>query len=141
MVLIIECRIPSYTNRSLSIIKDQIKSLQENNNSINYYSFHEFNSNFSRTNKKNNLKIPLILCFSVEENEDNYKLCIPSLKKIKGLLIDCIYLENIKINLIFASKNYLKLNNNEISQNYIKNKKNIILENRYIYELLNGSLL
>lgn len=100
---------------NITQVQNNLLNIAENYDSHNYYFSYEENL------YKKNINIICIFNLSFENNEiKNMTICINEIRNIKKVNLDCIFEENNKYRLIYASKYYLQTIEKDSVSNYKK---------------------
>jgi len=114
---------------SLNAKEPNIHKVQDMLLNISFsYGAHNYYFTFEETILKKNIIITCIFNLSFENNEiKNMTMCINEIRNLAKVNLDCIFEENNKYRLIYASKYYL----HSIEQNSVSNYKKFHRERSY----------
>jgi hypothetical protein len=100
---------------NITKVQHELLNIAENYDAHNYYFSYEENI------YKKNINIMCIFNVSFENSEiKNMTICINEIRNIDKVNLDCIFEENNKYRLIYASKGYLQTIENDSVSNYKK---------------------
>jgi len=119
--------------KNISEMKKKIRDLAlKNEKEICFFSYEMMG--YGRTINRNH--VVSTLYFTEQTNIINF---IKSIKKIPGIYIESIGIDNIKFILIYASKKYLNFMDKYKAKDYLKNRADLLNEYKNIINQINTS--